>query len=167
MRLMLSVSDWYCRKNLRGKVISESRAISSSRGGERIHLDRWRAHRRHWTPWSQVKDHDNSSGESNTSFTVYPTESAGIEIEDFHVWLVVINTTFTLKYLHFYIVIVIMCHVVSGLAFAASPVSWQLNTGCVDSRTSIWVLVDAAGHSSTEFERGNTVSYEKFGADGR
>ena len=27
-------------------------------------------------------------------------------------------------------------------------------------------IVDAAGHSSTEFESGNIVSYEKFGADG-
>ena len=54
-----------------------------------------------------------------------------------------------------------------GFASAASAVNRQHYTGRVDNGTTIRVLEDAAGHSSTSFESRNTVSSEEFGADGR
>ena len=54
-----------------------------------------------------------------------------------------------------------------GVAFAANVVHRRHYTGCVDDGMASWVLVDAAGNSSTVLNTRNTVSFKKFGADGR
>ena len=53
------------------------------------------------------------------------------------------------------------------VAFAANVVHRRHYTGCVDNGMASGGLLDAAGISSTVFESRNTVSFKKFGGDGR
>ena len=60
-----------------------------------------------------------------------------------------------------------MSGLVKSVASAANVVYRRHYTGCVDNGMASWVLVDAAGNSSTVFETRNKVSCKKFGGDGR